>query len=151
MERMYTEEGKNLPEIPWKIYPRPQMVRKDWLCLNGKWELEIRKAGVFPAEARQEEIVVPFCPESLLSGVKMPPEPGDLLLYRKAFSVPGEWQGKRVLLHFGAVSRDTVVLVNGREVCRSQNGYMHFTEDITDVSCEGSNSLEVRTLHDLLL
>ena len=151
MERMYTEEGKNLPEIPWKIYPRPQMVRKDWLCLNGKWELEIRKAGVFPAEAHKEQIVVPFCPESLLSGVKMPPEPGDLLLYRKAFSVPGEWQGKRILLHFGAVSRDTVVLVNGREVCRSQNGYLPFTAEITDVLCEGSNSLEVRTLNDLSL
>ena len=60
MERMYTEEGRTLPEIPWEIYPRPQMVRNDWLCLNGKWELEIRKADVFPAETRKEQIVVPF-------------------------------------------------------------------------------------------
>ena len=80
MERMYTEEGRAIPEIPWNVYPRPQMVRKDWLCLNGKWDLEIQKAGTSPGKAYKEQILVPFCPESLLSGIKAPPEPGDLLL-----------------------------------------------------------------------
>ncbi len=151
MERMYTKEGRMLPEIPWNVYPRPQMVRKDWLCLNGRWELEIRKSGDSPAETRSEQITVPFCPESLLSGVAAAPEPGDVLLYRREFSLPEDWQGKRILLHFGAVSRDTVVLVNGREVCHSLNGYLPFSADITDALQEGGNRLEVRTVNDLSL
>ena len=151
MERMYTQEGRAIPEIPWNVYPRPQMVRKDWLCLNGKWDLEIQKAGTSPGKVCKEQILVPFCPESLLSGIKAPPEPGDLLLYRREFSLPGGWQGKRSLIHVGAVSRDTVVLVNGSEVCRSRNGYLPFSAEITDVLCEGSNILEVRTVNDLSL
>ena len=151
MQRLYTKEGKTLPEIPWNVYPRPQMVREDWLCLNGRWELEIQKSGTSPTETRSEQIIVPFCPESLLSGVVVSPEPGDVLLYRREFSLPEKWKGKRVLLHFGAVNRDTVVLVNNREVCRSINGYLPFTADITDALCEGSNRLEVRTVNDLSL
>ena len=151
MQRLYTKEGKTLPEIPWNVYPRPQMVREDWLCLNGRWELEIQKSGTSPAETRSEQIIVPFCPESLLSGVDVSPEPGDVLLYRREFSLPEKWKGKRVLLHFGAVNRDTVVLVNKREVCRSINGYLPFTADITDALCEGRNRLEVRTVNDLSL
>ena len=151
MQRLYTKEGKTLPEIPWNVYPRPQMVREDWLCLNGRWELEIHKSGTSPAETRSVQIIVPFCPESLLSGVNVSPEPGDVLLYRREFSLPEKWKGKRVLLHFGAVNRDTVVLVNNREVCRSVNGYLPFTADITDVLCEGGNRLEVRTVNDLSL
>ena len=151
MERMYTKEGRMLPEIPWNVYPRPQMVRKDWLCLNGRWELEIQKSSISTAKTRTEQIMVPFCPESLLSGVEVSPEPGDVLLYRKEFSLPEKWRGKKILLHFGAVNRDTVVLVNNREVCRSINGYLPFTADITNALCGGSNRLEVRTVNDLSL
>lgn len=149
MERMFTEEGRRLPEIPWKIYPRPQMVRKDWLCLNGKWEFYIQKKGQASAEIQREWITVPFCPESLLSGVKGIPEPGDILFYQRDFVLPEDWRGKRTLLHFGAVSRDTVVLVNGIEVCRSENGYLPFSADITDALKEGRNLLVVRTVNDL--
>ena len=68
-QRLYTREGRTLPDVPWERYPRPQLVRKEWLCLNGDWEL--RFGG------RQTRIRVPFCPESLLSGVEQPPEPGE--------------------------------------------------------------------------
>ena len=60
MQKLYTTAGETLPGIPWNTYPRPQMVRKEWLCLNGKWH--------FAYGEIRTEINVPFCPESLLSG-----------------------------------------------------------------------------------
>ena len=149
MQKLYTKEGRTLPKIPWNVYPRPQMVRKDWLCLNGEWELEIRKAGEPDQQGRKETAVVPFCPESLLSGVQKAPEPGDILFYRRSFVLPDTWNGQRILLHFGAVSRDTEVLLNGKIVCSSQNGYLPFSADVSDVLSEGENHLEVRTVNDL--
>ncbi|MBP5726744.1 MAG: hypothetical protein J6Y48_06675, partial [Clostridia bacterium] len=62
MQKLYTAEGRSLPETPWEAYPRPQLRRRDWLCLNGTWALE--------SGNRRTEILVPFCPESLLSGVQ---------------------------------------------------------------------------------
>ena len=57
VQRLYTEEGLNLPEVPWNVYPRPQMRRDKWLCLNGEWSFSIDGKG-------SESIMVPFCPES---------------------------------------------------------------------------------------
>ena len=62
MQKLYTAEGRRLPEIPWDRYPRPQMKRREWLCLNGKWTLRLEHGAISP-------VLVPFCPESLLSGV----------------------------------------------------------------------------------
>ena len=150
MQKLYTEEGRHLPEIPWETYPRPQMRRKEWLCLNGWWDLQIRKKGSQDGSAfRQEKILVPFCAESLLSGVKEVPAPGDILVYRRALEIPESWSGKRILLHFGAVSRDASVFVNNRLVCRSENGYLPFSADITSVLQDKNNTLEVRVVNDL--
>ena len=61
--------------IPRNEYPRPQMVREDWINLNGKWEFEMdfgasgRARGLVEKEKLDREIVVPFCPESELSGI----------------------------------------------------------------------------------
>ena len=140
-QRLYTREGRALPAVPWERYPRPQLVRKEWLCLNGDWEL--RFCG------RQTRIRVPFCPESLLSGVEQPPEPGEKMIYRRAFTVPESWRGRRVLLHFGAVGREAAVSVNGKEVCRHFNGYLPFSADITDALREGENELTVTAVNDL--
>ncbi len=140
-QRPYTREGRTLPAVPWERYPRPQMVRKEWLCLNGDWEL--RFGG------RQTRIRVPFCPESLLSGVEQPPEPGEKMIYHRTFTVPESWRGKRVLLHFGAVGREAAVSVNGVEVCRHDNGYLPFSADITDALREGENELTVTAVNDL--
>ena len=63
---LYTEEGKNLPEIPWNIYPRPQLKRDSFFCLNGLWDFEA--TSLLP-ESFKEKILVPFSPESLLSGI----------------------------------------------------------------------------------
>ena len=84
-QELYTKEGKNLQGIPWEIYPRPQLVRDAWQCLNGKWDIAILRNG---ASAFQGKIRVPFCVESLLSGVKLLPEKEDLLVYRRELQLP---------------------------------------------------------------
>ena len=124
-------------------YPRPQMTREDWLNLNGIWSV-----GVVPKEAEcvadQGYILVPFPIESALSGVKQPLLPGERLCYQRAFSVPEGWEGKRLLLHFGAVDWEAVVRVNGHEVGSHRGGYSPFSFDISPHVVHGeSNQLEV--------
>ena len=92
---------------------------------------------------------MPFCPESLLSGVETAPVVGEKMTYRRRFSVPDSWAGRRILLHFGAVMRDTVVLINGAEVCRHENGYLPFSADVTDALRPGVNELAVEVVNDL--
>ena len=141
MQKLYTKEGRALPETPWNTYPRPQLIRDDWLCLNGRWELSY--GGVRTA------VCVPFCPESLLSGVSEPPQIGTKMTFIRGFRVPEAWAGKRVLLHFGAVMRDAVVSVNGKALCRHENGYLPFTLDITEALVPGENLLSVLAVNDL--
>lgn len=141
MEKLYTTAGETLSGIPWDTYPRPQMIRKDWLCLNGEWE--------FIAGDRRRPIRVPFCPESLLSGIGEMPEYGQPMLYRKCFSLPDNWQGKRVLLHFGAVCREATVYLNHVPLCVHHNGYLPFTVELTDHLNQGENTLVVRVVNDL--
>ena len=143
---LFTKEGKTLQGIPWEVYPRPQMTRREWQCLNGWWDLSVLRNGKSVFEGK---IQVPFCAESLLSGAGQHPEKNDVLLYRRILSVPASWQGKHILLHFGAVSRETKVLLNGREVCRHENGYLPFTADITGFLTGNENTLEVQVSNDL--
>ena len=143
---LFTKEGKTLQGIPWEVYPRPQMTRREWQCLNGWWDLSVLRNGKSVFEGK---IQVPFCAESLLSGAGQHPEKDDVLLYRRILSVPASWQGKHILLHFGAVSRETKVLLNGREVCRHENGYLPFTADITGFLTGNENTLEVQVSNDL--
>ncbi|MBR5093636.1 MAG: glycoside hydrolase family 2 [Oscillospiraceae bacterium] len=165
MERLYTKTGRELKGLPWMSYPRPQLRREDWLCLNGEWQLQIRergkkggllrrRKGADPergkgAEGRETAVRVPFCPESLLSGVERPPEIGEEMVYRRSFRVPESWAGRRVLLHFGAVMRETAVAVNGRELARHENGYLPFTVDVTEALVPGPNELAVTVVNDL--
>ena len=143
MQRLLTKEGRNLPQIPWENYPRPQLRRAEWLCLNGAWELKIGE------RKETEQIRVPFCPESLLSGIQIPPRPGEKMVYRRSFSIPDSWTGKRILLHFGAVGRKTEILINGRKSGEHDNGYLGFSLDITDALQKGENELAVCAVNDL--
>ena len=145
-QELFTKEGKTLQGIPWEVYPRPQMTRREWQCLNGWWDLSVLRSGKSVFEGK---IQVPFCAESLLSGAGQHPEKDDVLLYRRILSVPAPWEGKHILLHFGAVSRETKVLLNGREVCRHENGYLPFTADITGFLTGEENTLEVQVSNDL--
>ena len=141
MQRLYTAAGECLPEIPWNDYPRPQLHREDWLCLNGRWELS--------ANGKTCAILVPFCPESLLSGVEEAPACGETLIYRRTFSVPDHWAGRRIILHFGAVSREAEVFVNDVSATKHDNGYLPFEVDITNNLKPGKNELSVRVRNDL--
>ena len=78
MQRLYTEAGRRLSAVPWERYPRPQLQREDWLCLNGDWELSFC--------GRRQTIRVPFCPESLLSGVLTVPKIGYEMVYRRTLT-----------------------------------------------------------------
>ena len=141
MQELYTETGEALCCQPWKDYPRPQLVREDWLCLNGEWQLT---AGGVTAPIR-----VPFCPESLLSGWRRPISYGEEMTYCRSFTVPPEWNGRRILLHFGAVNRLAVVRVNGISVTLHENGYLPFSVDITDRLRPGENELTVIAVNDV--
>src|SRR5262245_22931019 len=112
-------------------YPRPQMVRKDWKNLNGLWELAFAKKGEEPPSGKElpERILVPFPVESALSGVM---KRADHLWYRRTVTVPGDWAGRRVLLHFGAVDWEARVWVNGKKVGEHRGGYDPFSFDVTD-------------------
>ncbi|MBO7336847.1 MAG: glycoside hydrolase family 2, partial [Lachnospiraceae bacterium] len=143
--RLYTEEGENLSGIPHDEYPRPQLKRvgrnSEYIILNGKWGFKSRNNDC--------EILVPFCPESLLSGVKGKVLYGETLFYTRCFELGEIPANSRIILHFGAVSRDARVFVNGTMVCQSDNAYLPFSADITEYAVKGENSLRVEAVNDL--
>lgn len=128
---------------PLPEYPRPQLVRENWLNLNGKFDYAILPAAQKWAEKFDGEILVPFAVESLLSGVEKPLSPSDRLWYRKRFSVPAAMQGKNILLHFGAVDWRCEVFINRHSVGKHTGGYCAFSFDITEYLTEGENELVV--------
>ena len=117
-------------------YPRPQFARNEWICLNGQWDFEIDQADSglerdLLKRKLKEKITVPFCPESKLSGI----EQKDRLLsvwYKRELSIPHDWSGKRILLHFQAVDYDATVWINEIEVGRHRGGFSPFSIDITE-------------------
>ena len=130
------------PENVWQEYPRPQMVREKWMNLNGLWDYAVTPKGSAKPEF-EGEILVPFGIESALSGVKRPLQPDELLWYRRKFSVPADWAGQRILLHFGAVDWECTVWVNGVEVGQHRGGYMPFYFDIADQLLGGESEIVV--------
>ncbi len=112
-------------------YPRPQMVRKDWLNLNGLWEYAISPRNEDNPADWDGRILVPFPIESALSGVMSRVGAEERLWYRRTFELPGAWVNRRVLLHFGAIDWEATVWVNGRRVGEHRGGYDSFTFDIT--------------------
>lgn len=132
------------PDCPLPEYPRPQLVRKDWQNLNGKFEYAITGMSEKIPEKFDGEIIVPFAPECYLSGVGRTVTENDYLWYRKKFVLDGCFNGKNVILNFGAVDWKCVVYVNGKVVTEHQGGYVPFSVDITDVVTDGENELVLR-------
>lgn len=127
-------------------YPRPQLVREDWLCLNGQWEFEIDHGESGEARRFYErpsldgEITVPYCPESKLSGI----ENKDFMScvwYRKAVVLPDCFRGKQAVLHVDAVDYYAKLWVNGKFVAQHKGGYVPFVADITHALVPGENVL----------
>ncbi|TKJ33821.1 MAG: hypothetical protein CEE38_19555 [Planctomycetes bacterium B3_Pla] len=140
---LMTRWGKQVsPDNVHREYPRPQMVRKDWLNLNGLWEYAIKPKAQGQPEEFDGQILVPFPVESALSGVMKPVGEQNRLWYRRTFEIPQKWASKRTLLHFGAVDWDTTVWVNGKQVGTHRGGYDPFTFDVTDALKDaGSNEI----------
>lgn len=136
-------------DIPLSEYPRPQLVRSEWLNLNGMWDYMVDSTVIHPNRTiyppsfpdNTEKIKVPFPPESEISGIA---RSGDSCFwYRKVFSIPETWKGKHILLHFGAVDRISIIFVNGRKVGTHIGGYNAFCFDITDYLNQKENTLIV--------
>lgn len=131
------------PLHPLCEYPRPQMRRDSFLCLNGPWQYTISQSDAAPEEY-EGAILVPYPPESTLSGVERILQPEDYLWYRRSFALPPGFFKGRVLLHFGAVDQSCRVWVNGKEAGSHRGGYLSFGFDITSLLQEGDNELCVR-------
>jgi hypothetical protein len=141
---LMTRWGKRVdPERVLPEYPRPQLVRKEWLNLNGLWQFEIPQAGGSPAFGRDlaDTILVPFPVESALSGVK---RHTDRIRYRRLFHVPPAWEDRRLLLHFGAVDWEASIYLNGKSIGTHRGGYDAFEVDATgSLNPAGENELIV--------
>jgi len=136
-------------DTPFPEYPRPQLQRADWLCLNGKWDyqggkttadaLDPEKPVTF--EAQPEQILVPYCPESVLSGIQRKQEIN--MWYRRKFTIPAAWQNRQIIIHFDAVAHNTTVFVNGHKAGTHAGSYDAFSFDITQYLKKGDNTLIV--------
>ena len=144
-EAMLTPWGEALDrEHPLPEYPRPQLRRNSYLNLNGIWEYAITKTAEKPA-SMQGEIVVPFSPETPLSGVGHILQPDEYLWYRRSVTLPeGFFRGGRLLLHFGAVDLCCTVWVNGQEAGSHTGGYLPFALDVTELIEGDAFTLELR-------
>lgn len=120
------------PETPHAEYPRPQMVRDAWINLNGLWEYAIRPLEDSQPDNFDGYILVPFAPESSLSGVMRSVGEDAQLWYRRTFNTSELSDDGRVLLHFGAVDWRATVWLNGNQVGQHEGGYDAFTFDISD-------------------
>ena len=138
-------------------YPRPQLRRTNWTCLNGEWDYAITAVTNTPGRPHSwtpgaaddfvldcGKILVPFPLESALSGVGKALASDQLLWYTRTITC-AKRPGERILLHFGAVDFRTMVFIGHREVTDvpHEGGQLPFTLDVTDCVAEGENELTV--------
>lgn len=146
MKQLYTRWGRELdPQNVLPEYPRPLLRRSSYTNLNGYWDYAFTREFKIP-EKYDGQILVPFSPEAVLSGVSRQLMPDEYLWYRRVFIIEGgngRKSGRRLLLHFGAVDQACAVYVNGQRAARHTGGYLPFEADITQLVRDGENELIV--------
>ncbi len=146
MLQMTSVEQTILPRVE---YPTPQWQRDDYVILNGTWEFDFDDHAVglkekwYRSHDFQQSIIVPFCYQSVLSGIGET-EFHDIVWYRRTFTIPQTFATKRIVLHFGAVDYEASVYVNGELAIVHQGGHTPFFADVTDLLMAGENVVVVR-------
>ena len=148
-------------QFSWQDYPRPQLKRDSYISLCGVWQLSVKKYKVkvkqysrfagFASEYQTDDfeqtelggIMVPYPPESRISGIERPLGENETYLYTRQFTLTEEFINDKVLIHFGAVDTNTVVMVNGRLAGVHRGGYLPFSFDITELIAAGENTITV--------
>ena len=114
---------------PLSEYPRPQLKRDSYICLNGYWEYAIKKENTIP-DVFDGKILVPYSPEVEKSGVNKVVMPDDFLFYRLKYEIPQEFIKDKVILHFGAIDQIAELFINGQFVLKHVGGFLPFSCDI---------------------
>ncbi len=140
--------------IPRPEHPNPQFERNNWINLNGEWDFEFDfgnskfESGILGKTEWDNKIIVPFCPESKLSGI----EYTDFIpavWYRKNINITAENLEGKVILHFGAVDYEAKIYVNGKKAGTHKGGYASFSIDITEFLNVGENTVIVNAVDDV--
>ena len=145
----------NAVDIPRPEYPRPQFERTDWVNLNGQWTFEMdfgasgEQRGWTSSKGLSKKITVPFCPESELSGIGYT-DFIPCVWYQRNINIPAEWNGKKILLHFGAADYETKVYVDGKMVGEHKGSGSSFKFDITAYVKAGQQANLVVRVYDNL-
>ena len=146
---IFTLAYASAEELPRAEYPRPQFERQEWINLNGTWDFEFDfgKSGMdrelFKAGSLSQEITVPFCPESELSGIGHT-DFINCVWYRRDISIPEEWNGKNIYLNFGAVDYAAEIFIDGILAGRHYGGSSSFSIDL-------SGHVEAGKIHNLVI
>ncbi|MEI6536394.1 MAG: sugar-binding domain-containing protein, partial [Verrucomicrobiaceae bacterium] len=145
----------SLAAVPRAEHPRPDLMRENWMSLNGEWQFEIDKAadgdsrGLTYGKDLNSKIIVPFCPESKLSGLAIPTTVHMKdVWYRRVIELPASMKGKRVRIHFGGVDYRTWVFINGQPAGMHVGENVEFSYDITKYLKDGANEVVVKVLDD---
>ncbi len=143
-DRIMSTFGESVtPENAWQEYPRPQLQRDEWLNLNGLWEYAVLNRNDPQPDSYEGRVLVPFCLESALSGVGAEVGPDRRIWCRRVFNIPTQWQGKRVMLNFGAVDYEATVWINQALAGSHEGGFDPFSFDISDYLRSGENEILV--------
>ncbi|MCH7228824.1 glycoside hydrolase family 2 protein [Haloferula sp. A504] len=142
---LMTRWGKQVtPENAWREYPRPQLVRDQWLNLNGMWDYAVTAIDAGRPAGWDGRILVPFCLESQLSGVQRNLAPNEALWYHRKFKLDAKDPDKRHHLNFEGVDYASTIWVNGREAGSHRGGTNPFSLEVTDMLEPGENEIVVK-------
>ena len=130
-----------LEKIPLSEYPRPQLQRESYICLNGLWDYAIRKVDALP-ESFDGQILVPYSPEVEKSGVNKLVMPDDFIFYRLKYQIPSDFIKDKIILHFGAVDQIADVFINRQFATNHVGGFLPFSLDIKPF-LNGENDVEI--------